>query len=310
MRRGIAVRTTEHDAATRRGVWQAGMLVGLRTLRKEPVLGLKRLALPVSYWRAAEFAYVLQRMPSDPAARVLDLGSPKDLALMLARQHGVEVVATDILPEAVELSRRYAEAQGLSGRGPGLVHSEVQDGRALDYPDSSFDAAYSVSVLEHIPDAGDTAAIRELVRVVRPGGVVVVTTPFRQSYEEVFVDGPVYERPQIGSEPVFFERHYNAAALDERLVASTGAQLVDFQLWGEGAVRAEAFLTRMGSLRTLLSPCEALLSMLFLRQIREDRPGSPMAAFFVLQKAEAGLDTSAYFDHTDAARVTGRTQEA
>lgn len=281
-RRDVA---TGSDVATRRGVWQAGMLVGLRALRREPVLGLKRLALPVNYWRAAEFAYVLQHMPSFPPARVFDLGSPKDLALMLARHHGLEVVATDILPEAVALSRRYAEAQGLDGRGPGLVRSELQDGRALDYPDNCFDAAFSVSVLEHIPDGGDSAAIRELVRVVRPGGVVVVTTPFRQQYDEVFVDGPVYERQPLGSEPVFFERHYDAAALDERLVAPAGARLVDFQLWGEGAVRAEALLTRMGSLRTLLSPCEPLLSMLFLRQIREGRSDCPMAAFFTLQKA-------------------------
>src|SRR5256886_11427065 len=57
---------------------------------------------------------------------------------------------TDILPEAVLLSRRYARGQRLEGQGPGLVHSEVEDGRALSYADASFDAAYSVSVLEHI----------------------------------------------------------------------------------------------------------------------------------------------------------------
>src|SRR5216683_2356027 len=110
------------------GIWAAGVGVGLRTLRKEPLLGLKRLALPVSYWRSVEFAYVWRQLRQPPGARVLDVGSPKDLAAMLARHRGYEVVATDILPEAVLSSRRYASAQRLEGQGPGRVHSEVQDG--------------------------------------------------------------------------------------------------------------------------------------------------------------------------------------
>ena len=266
------------------GIWAAGVGVGLRTLPKEPVLGLKRLALPVSYWRSAEFAYVWRRLEQPAGARILDVGSPKDLAAMLARHRGYEVVATDILPEAVLLSRRYARVQKLEGQGPGLVHSEVQDGRALPYADGSFDAAYSVSVLEHIPDKGDSAAIRELIRIVRPGGLVVVTVPFDRAYRETFVDGPVYERQPLGSEAVFFERHYDHAALAERLLGSDLAEVVDLGFWGEGAVRMEALLDRLGPLRLPFSPFEALLSTMLLRQVEPDGKGHPMAAFFTLRR--------------------------
>lgn len=59
-------------------VWMMGLAVGLKSLRKEPVLGLKRPILPVSYWRAAEFAYVWRSLGRFSAgARVLDVGSPK-----------------------------------------------------------------------------------------------------------------------------------------------------------------------------------------------------------------------------------------
>src|SRR6266513_1876498 len=102
-------------------IWAAGIGVGLRTLRREPMLGLKRLALPVSYWRSAEFGYAWRQIQAPAGARVLDLGSPKDLAAMFARHRGYEVVATDILPDAVEASRRYARAQRLDGRGAGCV---------------------------------------------------------------------------------------------------------------------------------------------------------------------------------------------
>jgi SAM-dependent methyltransferase len=266
------------------GIWTAGVLVGLRTFREEPVLGLKRLALPVSYWRSVEFAYVWRQLALGSGARILDLGSPKDLATMLAKHRGYEVVATDILPEAIDLSERYARAQRLHGQGPGLVSSEVQDGRALTYEDGSFDAAYSVSVLEHIPDGGDSAAIRELVRVVRPGGLVVVTVPFDRLYRETFVDGPVYERKPVASERVFFERHYDRPSLAARLLDTGAADVVDLRFWGEGAIRTERLLDRLGPLRVPLSPLEAWLAAALLREVEPEGKGHPMAASFTLRK--------------------------
>jgi SAM-dependent methyltransferase len=277
--RGIDV-----DGARALGIWIAGVLVGLRTLQKEPVLGLKRLALPVGYWRAVEFAYVWRQLRQPTGARILDVGSPKDLAAMLARHRGYEVVATDILPAAVLLSRRYASAQGLEGQGQGRVHSEVQDARALTYADDSFDAAYSVSVLEHIPDDGDSTAIRELIRVVRPGGIVVVTVPYDRRYRETFLRGPIYERKPVGSEAIFYERHYDREALVKKLLGPGAGEVVDLSFWGEGMVRMEALLDRLGPLRLPLSPLEAFLSTVLLRRLEPDGRGHPMAAFFTVRR--------------------------
>jgi SAM-dependent methyltransferase len=265
-------------------MWAAGLGVGLRTLRREPVLGLKRLALPISYWRTAEFAYAWRQLRLPAGSRLVDLGSPKDLAAMLARRREFEIVATDILPDAVESSRRYARAQDLDGRGPGRVHSEVQDGRALTYADASFDAAFSISVLEHIPGNGDSLAIRELLRVVRPGGLVVVTVPFDRRYRETFIDGPVYERSPVGSEKLFFERHYDRDTLTSRLLSAEGAEVLDFGLWGEGTIRGEKLLDCLGPLRAPLSPFEAFLSTAFLGPVDPDEGGHPMAAFFTLRR--------------------------
>ncbi len=265
-------------------MWVAGMRVGLGCLRKEPVLGIKRLLLPVSYWRAAEFGYVWRQLTAIRTGKVLDLGSPKDLAAILARDRGFAVTAVDILPEAISLSERHARAQGLSGEGPGRVKSEVQDGRALTYADDTFDAVFSVSVLEHIPDAGDIAALRELVRVVKPGGLVVVTTPYDLQYRETFVADSVYERKQIGSEPVFFERHYDEATLASRLLGPSGAEVCDIEKWGEPTVPMEALLVRAGPLRIPASPLEPWLSGLFLHRLGPNGKGKPMAAFFTLRK--------------------------
>ena len=264
------------DAAS---IWTAGLAIGLATLRREPILGLKRVLLPSSYWRTMEFAYVYRQLRLPAGAAVLDVGSPKELALILARRRGYAVTATDLLPEPVEVARRYAEAQGISGDGAGRVRTETQDGRHLTYPDNHFDAAFAVSVLEHIPGNGDTEAMREMVRVVKPGGLVVVTTPYDLKYREDSVAGSFSGRP---GEETIWERHYDEDELEKRLLGVDGVQCVDRQLWGEGTLSGEAMLGRMGRLRAFASPAEAAMAAACLRPVRlGDRP---MAVFFTLRK--------------------------
>jgi len=264
-------------------VWGETFAAGIRILPRAPRMGLKRLVLPVSYWRTQEFAYVARQLPFSAGARILDVGSPKDLPALLADRRGYDVTATDILPSAISLSLEYSRALGIEGVGPGRVTSEVQDGRHLPYQDASFDAAFAVSVVEHIPDCGDTEAIRELIRVVRPGGRIVVTTPYAPVYYESFVQRGVYERAQKGSEPVFYERHYDEPALASRVLSLPGSRLVDLTLVGEAGLRVERFITANRAIRMALSPLEPLLAMLALKPLPKGR-GRPMAAFLTLER--------------------------
>lgn len=265
------------------GSWIAGLRVGLSALPREPVLALKRLALPVSYWRSVEFAYACTQLHLPAGSRVLDLGSPKDLAAHLARYRGHTLTAVDILTEAIALSERLARAQGIAGEGPGKVRSEVQDGRHLSFPDGCFDAAVSVSVLEHIPDDGDTQAMGELVRTVRPGGRIVVTTPFAEQYHETFRAGRVYERDQSGAAPVFYERHYDDAALKARLLSTPGTRLLDLRYLTFRGINLDQTLGRSRWLRMLLSPLEPLLGALFLTEAARHAGAPRRAACFCLE---------------------------
>lgn len=261
-------------------LWATGMRIGATTLPHAPLLGLKRLLLPVSYWRAAEFAFTARELGVTSGGRVLDLGSPKDLSLFFALRRNYEVVAVDILPDAIAISETFAHAQGRSGTGPGRVKSEIQDGRALKYADNSFDAAYSVSVLEHIPDTGDSTALRELVRVVRPGGRIVVTVPYDRVYRETFVSGRVYER-DFGQK-TFFERHYDELTLQSRLLNVADVRVETLELWGEGAISGERILSACGPARALISPFECLMAATMLRHVKPSARAK--AAFFTLIK--------------------------
>ena len=91
--------------------------------------------------------------------------------------------------------------------------------------------------------------------------------PYHRRYRETFVEGPVYERAPVASEPVFFERHYDGRTLATRLLPTDLCEVRDVSLWGEGAIRMEALLDRLGPLRLPLSPLEAFFSSALLRRV-------------------------------------------
>jgi demethylmenaquinone methyltransferase/2-methoxy-6-polyprenyl-1,4-benzoquinol methylase len=146
--------------------------------------------------RAVELAAV------GTGARALDLATGTgDLALELARRIGPggEVVGCDF-SEAM-LARAQAKGEAASGAGAALaaLSFERADALALPYPDDRFDAATVGFGVRNFADVG--LALREMARVVRPGGRVVVleiTQPTRPPLSWFF--GVWFDRavPAIG----------------------------------------------------------------------------------------------------------------
>ena len=120
---------------------------------------------------AATHAHYLRRFVRS-GDRVLDAGSgPGRFTIELARI-GARVVLADLSPGQLELSREKVAAAGAEDAVEDRV---VADICALPFEDDSFDAAVCFGgaltyVLERGPDA-----VRELVRVTRPGGHVLVS---------------------------------------------------------------------------------------------------------------------------------------
>ena len=87
---------------------------------------------------------------------------------------GARYTGIDLTDAAVELAQRRFELFDLPGT------FRVADAEHLDLPDNSFDLVYSHGVLHHTPDTA--AAVREIHRVLRPGGKAVVMLYHRDSY--------------------------------------------------------------------------------------------------------------------------------
>lgn len=100
--------------------------------------------------------------------RVLEIGCGRGGFSKELAARGAELTAADFSPAAVAIARQLLD--GLPN-----VRTEVADVQALPYPDGTFDRVVSLETLEHVPDWRQ--GLRELVRVTKPGGKLVITTP-------------------------------------------------------------------------------------------------------------------------------------
>ncbi|MGZ4399949.1 MAG: class I SAM-dependent methyltransferase [Gaiellaceae bacterium] len=233
--------------------FRASVGLGARHLLRRGYLreAVVRVVIPLDPSRYLELPWARRMLAPAPGQRVLDLASPKLLAVMLARD-GAEVVSVDELDEELERWRKLTE------REPHL-RFEPGDGRSLPFPDAGFDHAVSVSVLEHIPEPGDEQALRELVRVVRPGGRIVLTLPFAEPAREDWLERPKYADHGAGDGGHFFQRWYDEPGLARLLGSSSQLELRSRELvrlspnWQRLYARVFPWLVALGPLYGLLA---------------------------------------------------------
>jgi ubiquinone/menaquinone biosynthesis C-methylase UbiE len=106
-----------------------------------------------------------------PGDRVLDVGcGPGYFARMLAATVGPEgsVVGIDAAPEMIEYAGRKARRLSNCRFQPGAAE-------ALAFADSSFDVVVSSLMMHHVPEELRLQAVREMRRVLRPGGTLLLS---------------------------------------------------------------------------------------------------------------------------------------
>lgn len=101
--------------------------------------------------------------------RVLDLGCGHGMASVVMARKGAMVEGVDLSEGYVLEARRRAAANG--------VHAIFQtaDAERLPFPDHSFDAVWGCAILHHLEIP---VAVRELRRILKPGGVAVLCEPW------------------------------------------------------------------------------------------------------------------------------------
>lgn len=106
--------------------------------------------------------------------RLLEVGCGLGIELAKLSALGFDATGVDLAPRAVELANAYFRMKGVRGTA---IQGNAEN---LDFADGSFDAIYSSGVLQHTPDI--RRAVREIHRVLNPGGSILIVLYHRRSW--------------------------------------------------------------------------------------------------------------------------------
>lgn len=102
--------------------------------------------------------------------RLLDVGCGDGTFTLRLGHEYRQVYGIDMQEDYIEIFKRRVATGG-------KFNAEVMSASAMDFPDEHFDAIVTIETLEHVADL--TGAAREINRVLKPGGQLVITVPNR-----------------------------------------------------------------------------------------------------------------------------------
>ena len=108
---------------------------------------------------------------------VLDLGSGMGVMARELARRGHSVESVDVNAEEQEIAASLATGSGVEAR----IRYTAADGAALPFADGAFASTVSFNVLHHLADGA--TVLREIIRVLRPGGVLVLADFSREGFD-------------------------------------------------------------------------------------------------------------------------------
>jgi ubiquinone/menaquinone biosynthesis C-methylase UbiE len=187
---------------------------------------------------AIEQRLILDLMGDLAGVHVLDLGCGDGALVCAAASRGAEATGVDPDPAMLAAARTRADRDGIT--------AAFLEGRAerLPFPDAAFDVVVSITVLCFVPDA--SVAVREMVRVLRPGGRLVIGELGRWSLWAMIRR----LRGWLGS-ATWKAAHFRTGTELRALAKQTGLSVT--------AIRGAVFYPPVGILARVLAPLDSSL---------------------------------------------------
>lgn len=141
---------------------------------------------------------MLRAMQVQPNQTVLDAGCGPGVHSIRAARFGAQVTAADVSAVALQEAAVRVERAGYNRQ----VNFQQADLTRLPFTDASFDHVFSWGVIIHIPTVED--ALREMVRVVKPGGSLAL---YVNNLAALDVKGETMGRMMLRRPPLSLEHH-------------------------------------------------------------------------------------------------------
>jgi len=252
-------------------------------------IALKRIVLPINYWRVAIFKIVADfilnmNIYENDNIKILDVGSPKFLSIFLASKINADLYATDLQDESIftEWKRYYKNSATKKN-----VIFEYANAKQLKYPDNYFDIIYSLSVIHMITpgNEGDILALKEIQKKIKPGGVLILEVPYRNQYAENYRDKSNFEETYNGK-PLFKERQYDDNALGSRIIKNIDGRLIEKVILYE-KIHFDSFWNKMPNPITMtlafIEPWMDMINISIAKNEKQIKKGKSVILTFVVR---------------------------
>ena len=168
-----------------------------------------------SWVNTAESHEIPRLLELTPGCSVLEIGSGSGrYALFVAEATRCQVVGVDVNAEGIRNANTLAARQNLSAR---VRFQQCDVSQPLPFADANFDAVFSNDVFCHIP--GRLALLRELWRVLKPGGRII--------FSDALVVGGMLSNEEIATRSLIGYYLFVPPGENEKLIEAAGFQLVD-----------------------------------------------------------------------------------
>ena len=118
---------------------------------------------------------LLKYLPKD--GKILESGCGLGRWVFFLRQRGFDILGIDLAPQAVDAAKAYDSSAPIFFDD--VLHSK--------YPNSHFDAAISLGVVEHFEE-GPASALAELHRLLRDGGMLLISVPVQNLFRRLLTN--------------------------------------------------------------------------------------------------------------------------
>jgi ubiquinone/menaquinone biosynthesis C-methylase UbiE len=133
---------------------------------------------------------LIERFWPERSGRFLEAGCGSAANALNLAQRGADVAGIDLSPSGLSMAKSAFAERGLRGE---FLRGDV---REIPFPDESFEFVYAGGVVEHFVETDQ--AVAEMVRVLRPGGRLLLTVPaLTLSYSYLFLRGNIPAVPMV-----------------------------------------------------------------------------------------------------------------
>lgn len=174
----------------------------------------------IDYYRVIEYPVVLSILENyldqdKNNNNLLDIGSLDTPFPLYLADKGFKVFALDINKRVISLET-IAKNFNIE-----YLKSIIANATKLPFNDNIFDGVTAISSIEHILPLkdGDSSAIKEIGRILKPNGIAIITIPFNDNFKE--------EWRYQSDHGKYLIRRYNTEEIQSRLIKQSGLDLLD-----------------------------------------------------------------------------------